>query len=198
DAHWIDSSTLELLSRCIASIKADRIFVLINFRPGFLPLWLNESHVTMLTLNRLAREQIGAIILDVAGSKALPRELQEQIVSKSDGVPLFAEELPKPVLESELLQDAGDRYVAAGPLPALAVPTTLLSSLTARLDRLGEIREIAQIGAAIGRGVSYRLLAAITPISSPSLPAALAHLAAGELMFAPGQAPDSPYTFKRA
>src|SRR5262245_46195999 len=88
DAHWIDSSTLELLSRCIASIKADRVFVLINFRPGFLPLWLNESHVTMLTLNRLAREQTEAIILDVAGSKELPCELQEQIVSKSKGVHL--------------------------------------------------------------------------------------------------------------
>src|SRR5262249_43987224 len=176
DAHWIDSSTLELLSRCIASIKADRIFVLINFRPGFLPLWLNESHVTMLTPNRLAREQIEAIILDVAGSKELPRELQEQIVSKSDGVPLFAEQLTKTVLESCLLQDAGARHVAAGPVPALAVPTTLLGSVTARLDRLGEIMEIAQIGAAIGREFSYRLLAAIAPVSGPSLQTALAQL----------------------
>jgi predicted ATPase len=198
DAHWIDSSTLELLSRCIASIKAARIFVLINFRPEFLPPWLNESHVTMLTLNRLAREQTEAIILDVAGSKELPRDLQEQIVSKSDGVPLFAEELTKTVLESGLLQDAGDRYVAVGPLPPLAVPTTLLGSLTARLDKLGEIREIAQMGAAIGREFSYRLLAAIAPISSRSLQTALARLAASDLIFVRGEPPDSTYIFKHA
>jgi class 3 adenylate cyclase/predicted ATPase/DNA-binding response OmpR family regulator len=198
DAHWIDSSTLELLSRCIASIKAARVFVLINFRPEFFPPWLDESHVTMLTLNRLGREQTEAIIFGVAGGKELPCELHEQIVSKSDGVPLFAEELTKTVLESRLLQDAGDRYVAVGPLAPLAVPTTLLGSLTARLDRLGEIREIAQIGAAIGREFSYRLLAAITPISSPSLQTALAHLAAGELIFVRGEPPDSTYIFKHA
>jgi class 3 adenylate cyclase/DNA-binding response OmpR family regulator/predicted ATPase len=198
DAHWIDSSTLELLSRCIASIKAARVFVLINFRPEFFPPWLDESHVTMLTLNRLAREQIEAIILDVAGSKELPRELQEQIASKSDGVPLFAEELTKTVLDSGLLQDAGDRYVAVGPLPPLAVPTTLLASLTARLDKLGEIREIAQIGTAIGREFSYRLLAAIAPVSSPTLQTALAHLAASELIFVRGEPPDSTYIFKHA
>src|SRR5215467_9109812 len=121
DAHWIDSSTLELLSRCIASIKAARVFVVINFRPEFFPPWLDESHVTMLRLNRLGREQTEAILLDVAGSKELPCELHEQIVSKSDGVPLFAEEVTKTVLESGL-QDAGDRYVALGPLPPLAVP----------------------------------------------------------------------------
>ncbi len=198
DAHWIDSSTLELLSRCIASIKAARVFVLINFRPEFFPPWLDESHVTMLRLNRLAREQTEAIILDVAGSKRLPRELQERITSKSDGVPLFAEELTKTVLESGLLQDAGDRYIAIGPLPPLAIPTTLLGSLTARLDRLGEIREIAQIGAAIGREFSYRLLAAIAPISGPSLQTALAHLAASELIFVRGEPPDSTYIFKHA
>jgi class 3 adenylate cyclase/DNA-binding response OmpR family regulator/predicted ATPase len=198
DAHWIDSSTLELLSRCIASIKAARVFVLINFRPEFFPPWLDESHVTMLTLNRLVREQTEAIILDVAGSKELPGELREQIASKSDGVPLFAEELTKTVLESGLLQDAGDRYVAVGPLPPLAIPTTLLGSLTARLDRLGEIREIAQIGAAIGREFSYRLLAAIAPVSGRSLQTALAHLAACELIFVRGEPPDSTYIFKHA
>jgi class 3 adenylate cyclase/DNA-binding response OmpR family regulator/predicted ATPase len=198
DAHWMDSSTLELLSRCIASIKAARVFVLINFRPEFFPPWLDQSHATMLTLNRLAREQIEAIILDVAGNKELPRDLQEQIISKSDGVPLFAEELTKTVIESGLLQDAGDRYVAVGPLPPLAVPTTLLGSLTARLDRLGEIREIAQIGAAIGREFSYRLLAAIAPVSGPSLQTALAHLAASDLIFVRGEPPDSTYIFKHA
>jgi len=198
DAHWLDSSTLELLNRCIASIKTARVFVLISFRPEFFPAWLDESHVTMLRLNRLSREQTEAIILDVAGSKRLPRKLQEQITSKSDGVPLFAEALTKTALESGLLKDAGDRYVAVGPLPPLAIPTTLLGLLTARLDRLGEIREIAQIGAAIGRQFSYRLLAAVAAVSGPSLQTALAHLAACELIFVRGEPPDSTYIFRHA
>jgi len=169
-----------------------------QFQARILPDLARRVACNHAELNRLGREQTEAIILDVSGSKELPCELQEQIVSKSDGVPLFAEELTKTVLESGLLQDAGDRYVALGPLPPLAVPTTLLGSLTARLDRLGEIREIAQIGAAIGREFSYRLVAAITPISSPSLQTALTHLAAGELIFARGEPPDSTYIFKHA
>src|SRR5262249_12747172 len=149
DAHWIDSSTLELLNRCIASIKAARVFVLISFRPEFFPHWLDESYVTMLRLDRLAREEIGMIVFDIGGSKELPRGLHEQIINKADGVPLFAEELTKTVLESGLLQDAGDHYTTMGPLPSHALPTTLLGSLTARLDSLGPNKELAQIGAAI-------------------------------------------------
>src|SRR5262249_53270995 len=132
DAHWIDSSTLELLSRFIASIKAARVFVLVSFRPEFFPQWLDESHVTMLRLNRLPREQSEAIIFDVAEHKELPHELHEQIIRKADGIPLFAEELTKTVLESGLLQDTGERYVTVGAVPSLAIPTTLLGSLTAR------------------------------------------------------------------
>src|ERR1700746_268943 len=151
DAHWIDSRTLELLSRSIGSIKTARVFVICSFRPEFFPPWLDESHVTMLRLDRLSREQTGVIISDVAGGKELPRELHEQITSKADGVPLFAEELTKAVLESGVLQDAGDRYVAVDPIPSPVVPATLLGSLTARLDRLGPNKEIVQIGAAMGR-----------------------------------------------
>jgi class 3 adenylate cyclase/DNA-binding response OmpR family regulator/predicted ATPase len=197
DAHWIDSSTLELFSRFIASIKAARVFVLVTFRPEFFPPWLDESHVTMLRLNRLPREQSEAIICDVAGHKELPHKLHEQIIRKADGIPLFAEELTKTVLESGLLQDMGERYVAVGAV-SLAIPTTLLGSLTARLDRLGPVREIAQIGAAIGREFSYRLLAAVAPVSSPSLQTALAQLTACELIFARGEPPDSTYIFKHA
>src|SRR5262249_52320289 len=152
-------------------------------------------HVTMLTLNRLAREQTEAIILDVAGSKELPRDLRDKKTSKSAGVPLFPEKLTKKVLDSGLLQEPGDGYFEVGPYPPLAVPTTLLGSLTARLDRLGEMREIAQIGAAIGREFSYRLLAAIAPVSSPTLQTALAQLAASELIFVRGEPPDSTYIF---
>jgi DNA-binding response OmpR family regulator/class 3 adenylate cyclase/predicted ATPase len=198
DAHWADSSTLELFSRIIASIRTAQVFVLISFRPEFFPQWLDEPHVTILRLDRLGREQIEVIIFDVAGHKALPPEMYAQIISKTDGVPLFVEELTKSVLESGLLQDAGDRLIAVGALPPLAIPSTLLGSLTARLDRLGPVREIAQIGAAIGREFSYRLLAAVAPMSGPPLHAALAQLAAPELIFVRGEPPDSTYVFKHA
>lgn len=196
DAHWADSSTLELFSRIIASIGTAPVFVLMSFRPEFFPQWLDEPHVTMLRLDRLGREQTQAIVFDVAGRKALPPEMYTQIINKTDGVPLFVEELTKSVLESGLLQDDGDRLF--GPLPPLAIPTTLLGSLTARLDRLGPVKEIAQIGAAIGREFSYRLLAAVAPISGPPLHAALAQLAAPELIFVRGEPPDSTYVFKHA
>ena len=198
DAHWADSSTLELFSRIIASIRAAQVFVLISFRPEFFPQWLNEPHVTMLRLDRLGREQIEAMIFDVAGQRALPSEMYTQIISKTDGVPLFVEELTKSVLELGLLEGAGDQLTNAGPLPPLTIPTTLLGSLTARLDRLGPVKEIAQVGAAIGREFSYRLLAAVAPLSGPQLHAALAQLAAPELIFVRGEPPDSTYVFKHA
>ena len=198
DAHWADSSTLELFSHIIASIRAAQVFLLISFRPEFFPQWLDEPHVTMLRLDRLGREQAEAILCDVAGQKALPPEMHTQIISKTDGVPLFVEELTKSVLESGLLQDAGDRLITTGPLPPLAIPTTLLDSLTARLDRLGPVKEIAQIGAAIGREFSYRLLAAVAPMSGPALQTALAQFAAPELIFVRGEPPNSNYIFKHA
>jgi predicted ATPase len=171
---------------------------LVSFRPEFFPQWLDRSHVTMLRLNRLPREQTEAIVLDVAGHKELPLELHEQIIRKADGVPLFAEELTKSLLESKRLQDTGERYVTVGPPLPLAIPTTLLGSLTARLDRLGPIKEIAQIGAAIGREFSYRLLAAVAPGGSLRLNTALAQLSARELIFVRGEPPDSTYIFKHA
>jgi predicted ATPase/DNA-binding response OmpR family regulator/class 3 adenylate cyclase len=198
DAHWADSSTLELFSRIIASINAEKVFLLMSFRPEFFPQWLDEPHVTMLRLDRLGREQIEAMIFDVAGQRALPSEMYAQIISKTDGVPLFVEELTKSVLESGLFDDAGDRLAPVRALPPLAIPTTLLGSLTARLDRLGPVKEIAQVGAAIGREFSYRLLAAVAPISGPPLHAALAQLAAPELIFVRGEPPDSTYVFKHA
>ena len=190
DAHWIDSSTLELLDRCIASIKTARVFVVCTFRPEFFPHWLDQSHVTMLRLDRLSREQTELIISEVAGGKELPCGIQEQIMSKADGVPLFAEELTKAVLESGLLQDAGDRYVTTASPLSLAIPTTLLGSLTARLDRLGPSKEVAQIGAVIGREFSYRLIAAVAKISDPSLQSAIGQLAACGLISVRGEPPD--------
>jgi class 3 adenylate cyclase len=170
DAHWIDSSTLELLNRLIPLITTVRVLLLIKFRPEFMPQWLGEPHVTMLRLDRMGREQCRAIISEVIGNDALPREAEEQIIDKADGIPLFVEELTKSVLEAKLVEDVGDRDIA--------VPATLLDSLTARLDRLGPAKEIAQIGAVIGREFSHPLLTAAAPESANWLQAALAQLVA--------------------
>ncbi len=198
DVHWIDPTTLELVNRTIRSIKAASVLFLLTFRPDFVPPWLDQPRVTMLRLEKLSRDQAGAMIVAVTGGKKIPTEVYEQIIRKTDGVPLFIEELTKAVLESGLLRDAGDRYVIDGPLPPLAIPTTLYDSLMARLDRHAPIKEIAQIGAVLGREFSYRLLAAVAPTSTAFLQAALTQLTAAELIFERGQRPDSIYTFKHA
>ena len=194
DAHWIDSSSLELVNRIIPLIKAARILLLITFRPQFNPQWLGESHVTLLRLERLGRDESQAIISGVTEAKKLPRQVEEQIIEKADGVPLFIEELTKAVLESELVHNVGDGN--AGSLRPLAMPATLLDSLTARLDRLGPAREIAQIAAVIGREFSLPLLTAVAPPSATSLQGALAQLVAAELISVSGELPDLTYTFK--
>src|SRR5262249_34166642 len=147
---------------------------------------------------RLTREQTAAIIFDVAGRKELPREIHEQVISKCDGVPLFAEELTRTVLETELVQDVGGQYVTVGSPLDLAIPTTLLGSLTARLDRLGPSKEIAQIGAAIGREFSHRLLTALAPVSGASLQSSLDRMAASKLIYVRGSPPDATYVFRHA
>ena len=198
DAHWIDASTLELVEQIISLIKRARVLFLIKFRPEFIPQWQDDPNVTMLRLDRMGREQSLAIISEVTGNKNLPPELQEQIINKADGIPLFIEELTKAVQESGLVHVVGDAYVATGPLNSLAVPTSLLDSLTARLDRLGPAKEIAQIGAAIGREFSHALLAAVAAESANSLEASLARLAASELITISGELPDETYSFKHA
>ena len=198
DAHWIDPSTLEATHRFIEAIKTAPVFLLITFRPEFFPPWLDQPHVTTIHIDRLGRDKATAMIRDLAGGKELPAEVFEAIISKTDGVPLFIEELTKMVLESGLLRNAGDHYITVGPLPHLAIPTTLYDSLMARLDRLSPIKEVAQIGAAIGREFTYRLLAAIAPISSIALQSALEQLTLAGLIFSRGEPPDSTYTFKHA
>lgn len=198
DVHWSDSSTLELFSRIIASIKKAQVLVLMSFRPEFFPPWLDEPHVTMLRLDRLGRDQTETIILDVAGRRSLPSGVLAQIISKSDGVPLFVEELTKSVMESGALLDSEHSLVVGDGRPTLAIPATLLDSLTARLDKLGPVKKIAQIGAAIGREFSYLLLAKIAPLSGPSLESALSQLATPELVFVRGEPPNSVYIFKHA
>ena len=198
DAHWIDPSTLELLGLVIERIPQLRVLALITFRPEFQPPWTGYAHVTTLTMSRLGRRQGADLVARVSGDKPLPPEIVEQIVARTDGVPLFVEELTKTVLESGLLADAGDHYELTGPLPPLAIPTTLHNSLMARLDRLGPVKEVAQIGAVIGREFSYKLLAAVAPMSANRLNDALEQLVNSELVFGRGTPPDAIYTFKHA
>jgi predicted ATPase/class 3 adenylate cyclase len=197
DAHWLDPTTLELFELVIERIQRLPALLLVTCRPEFEPAWTDLSHVTSLTLNRLGHGQAAAIIEQMAG-KALPAEVASAIVTRTDGVPLFVEELTKAVLESGLLRDAGDRFELSGPLPPLAIPATLHDSLMARLDRLAPVKEVAQIGAVIGREFSYELLVAVADRPEDRLRAALDQLVQSELIFRHGTPPQASYSFKHA
>ncbi len=198
DAHWIDPTSRELLDLAIERVGSLPIFLVVTFRPEFQPPWIGQPQVTMLALNRLDRRDRTALIAQIAGGKALPDEVLDQIAARTDGVPLFVEELTKSVIESGVLREEADRYVLDRTLRPLAIPTTLQDSLMARLDRLSSVRLVAQIGAAIGREFSYALLHAVSRLSEAELQAALAHLVASELVFQRGTPPDAVYIFKHA
>jgi predicted ATPase/class 3 adenylate cyclase len=199
DVHWIDPSTLELLELVIERVRRLPSLVLITYRPEFTPPWTGQAHLTLLPLNRLGRPQGAAMALRVAGCKRLPPEIVEQIVARTEGAPLFVEELTKTVLESGILTDLGDRYELAGSLPPLVIPETLHDSLMARLDRLAPVKEIAQLGAVIGREFSYTLLAAVgDDRPEDQLRSALDQLVRSALVFRRGVPPNAVYTFKHA
>ena len=198
DAHWIDPTTSEWLDMLIDGLQNLPVLLIITFRPEFQPRWTLFSYVTALSLSRLDRDQGAAIIDRVAGGKTLPAEVRNQILAKTEGVPLFVEELTKTVLESGLLIDAGDHYVLSGPLPFFAIPSTLQDSLMARLDRLAPVKEVAQIGACIGRVFQHRLLAAVTGYDDARLEDILQQLEKSELVFRRGVPPEATYTFKHA
>ena len=198
DAHWIDPTTLEVLGAVIERIRESAVLAVITHRPEFEPPWTGHGHIAALTLNRLSRREGADMVAKVTGGKALPDEVLDQIVAKTDGVPLFVEELTKTVLEAGFLKDSGDAFTLDGPLPPLAIPATLRDSLMARLDRLSSIKEVAQIGACIGREFSYELLAAISPLGDTELQEALQQLIGSELIFQRGFRPDATYTFKHA
>jgi class 3 adenylate cyclase len=198
DVHWSDATTRESLDLLIDRVPSLRVLVIITFRPEFAPPWIGRPHVAMLTLNRLSPAQRAAMIAEVTGGKALPKEIADQIVDRTDGAPLFIEELTKNVLESGIVTDAGDRYAVAGPVAPLAIPTSLHASLLARLDRLAPTREIAQIGAALGRSFSHELISAVAQMPQRQLDDALAQLVDAELIFRRGTPPDAEYTFKHA
>jgi class 3 adenylate cyclase/predicted ATPase len=204
DAQWSDPTSLELLDLIIDRVPALPLLLMVTLRPEFAPPWTGRPHVTSLGLNRLAPRQRAEMIAGVTGGKALPEEITAQIIDRTDGVPLFVEELTKAVVESGMLTDLGDHYAAAGPAPPLAIPATLQASLLARLDRLAPVREVAQIGAALGRQFSHELIAAVAvPGSGPGMPRpqlddALAQLVGAELIYRRGTPPDAEYTFKHA
>jgi class 3 adenylate cyclase len=198
DAHWIDPTSLDMFGRLIERLQGLRSLLVVTFRPEFAAPWLGRAHVTALSLNRFGRRQAVTMIERVTGGKALPSEVLEQIVIKTDGVPLFVEELTKTVIESGLVREEDGSYVLAAALTPLAIPSTLQDSLMARLDRLAPVKEIAQIGAAIGREFSYRLLEAVSPIKGSALQGALGQLMAAELIYARGAPPEATYTFKHA
>jgi class 3 adenylate cyclase/tetratricopeptide (TPR) repeat protein len=204
DAQWSDPTSLELSDLIIDRVPALPLLLIVTFRPEFTPPWTGRPHVTSLGLNRLAPRQRAEMILGITDGKVLPEEIVAQIIHRTDGVPLFVEELTKAVVESGMLTDLGDRYTAAdvpgssSGMPVLTIPATLQASLLARIDRLAPVREVAQIGAALGRQFSHELIAAVALVPQPQLDDALAQLVGAELIYRRGTPPDAEYTFKHA
>jgi class 3 adenylate cyclase/predicted ATPase len=198
DLHWADPTTLEVMDLLINRVKAMPLLVVLTHRPEFQSRWSNHGHVTGLNLAKLTRAQSAAMVSKVAGGKALPGDLLEQILAKTDGVPLFVEELTKSILESGGLKEVGERYDYAGSAHEISIPTTLRDSLMARLDRFAPVKEVAQIGAAIGREFGYELVAAVAPMAQAQLDDGLERLIESGLAFRRGAPPDATYTFKHA
>jgi tetratricopeptide (TPR) repeat protein len=198
DVHWADPTTLEVLDLLVDRVKTLPLLMVVTHRPEFQPRWSGRDHVVALALSRLTRDQSGAIVSGLAGGKPLPARLLEQIVTRTDGVPLFIEELTKAILESGELADAGGHYEYRGIAHPVTIPATLRDSLMARLDRFLPVKEIAQIGAAIGREFSYELITAVAPMRRDEIDDALARLTASGLAFRRGTPPDAVYTFKHA
>jgi class 3 adenylate cyclase/tetratricopeptide (TPR) repeat protein len=191
DLHWIDPSTMELLSLLVEQVPTVKILLVFTFRPEFSPPWTTPAYLTHLTLSRFARNDIEAMVEKVTGGKELPGEIVQQIIAKTDGVPLFVEELTKTVLES---------MESIGSLESIGsvIPTTLQDALMARLDRLGPAKEIAQFGATLGREFSYEVLQAVSPVDEAALQQGLRQLAEAELLYQRGLPPQSWYIFKHA
>ncbi len=198
DVHWIDPTTQELLDLTLPRISGSQVLLLLTFRPEYVSHWGAQAHVTTLTLNRLSKRQGNALIAQITAGKPFPPEVRDLILAKTDGVPLFVEELTKAVREGNYLKDAGDHYELIGALPALAIPSSLQDSLMARLDRLALVKDVAQIGACIGRDFSYDLVAAVSPLDDAALRDALRQLVDSELIFVRGVPPNATYTFKHA
>jgi class 3 adenylate cyclase len=198
DLHWADPSTLEWCSLLIDQIRTARVLLLLLFRPDFRPPLVAHSHCTHLALGRLSHRQTEGMIRHVVGGKPLPAEVIQQLVAKTDGVPLFVEELTKIVVESGLVKEGEGRYELTSPLPLLAIPATLHDSLMARLDRLGPAKQVAQLGAVMGREFAYEVLQVVAPMEETTLQQGLARLVDAELLYQRGLPPQARYMFKHA
>jgi predicted ATPase len=198
DAHWIDPTTLESIDLTIARIETSRILLVITFRPEFQPRWLRLPHVTSVSLNRLTKRQVAEMVDGVTGGRAPPPTVLDQIIARTDGVPLFVEELTRMVLESGLLKEDEGGFVLEGPLPPMAIPWTLQDSLMARLDRLAPARSVAQTAAAIGRTFSHELLSSVVGTDPAKLAIPLGQLVDSGLLFRQGTGARARFTFKHA
>jgi class 3 adenylate cyclase len=198
DVHWIDPSSRDVFGRLVERLQDLPVLLVVTYRPESAPPWIGRALVTSLSLNRFGRRQTVSMVNQITGGKSLPVEVLEEILVKTDGVPLFVEELTKTVLESGLLREEGNSYAFAKELTPFAIPATLQDSLMARLDRLSPVKEIAQISATIGREFSYRLLEAISPIKGALLEKALDELVESELIYVRGVPPEATYVFKHA
>jgi predicted ATPase len=198
DLHWTDPTTLEFLDLLLTQVPTAAVYVLLTCRPHFQPPWQHRSYLTEVTVTQLSRQHMTRMAEHVAGGKRLPAEVLAQIVEKTDGVPLFVEEMTKALLESGQLTDVDGRYELTGTLPALAIPTTLHDSLMARLDRLMTAKGLAQLGAVMGRQFSYELLQTASQVEAPTLQRELRRLVEAELLYQRGLPPQATYTFKHA
>ena len=197
DVHWIDPTSLEAVGRTVDRLRTLGVLLIVTYRPEFEPPWIGRPYVTAVTLNRLGEREITAMIDRVTGNKALPENIRQDIIERTDGVPLFVEEMTKAVLETES-EAAAAEAISMAPSPALAVPASLHASLMARLDRLGPAKEVAQIGSAIGRQFSHDLLASVVSKPETELGSALDRLTAAGLLFRQGVPPHASYLFKHA
>lgn len=198
DLHWADPTTLELLELYLEQSPTVSMMNVLTYRTDFVPTWTMRSHMIPLTLNRFERPEVEALIAHRAGGKQLPGEVLEHIVAKADGIPLYVEELTKTILESEFLREEQDRYALTGKLSEISIPATLQDSLMARLDRLPSLREVAQMGAVLGREFAYEMLRAVVTLDDPQLQTGLEQLVADELLYQRGRLPRSKYIFKHA
>jgi predicted ATPase len=198
DLYWADPTTLELLGLVLDQAPTVPMLHVLTYRPEFSPPWPQRSHITPLVLNRLERPQVEALIAQRAGGKTLPAEVVQHIVSKTDGVPLYVEELTKMLLGSVLLREEESQYILTGPLRTVAIPDTLQDALMARLDQLNRAKEVAQLGAVLGREFAYELLQVIAPQDEETLQAGLAQLVGAELLYQRGRLPRARYLFKHA
>jgi predicted ATPase len=191
DVHWLDPTSIEVLGRTMERL------LIITYRPEFDPPWIGRPHVTALNLNRLGEREIAAMIERVTRNQSLPESIRQDIMERTDGIPLFVEEMTKAVLEARG-EGAAESTLTTIPPPSIGVPASLHASLMARLDRLGPAKEVAQIGAAIGREFSHALLAAVVRGPEEKLASGLDRIVQAGLLFRQGVPPHASYLFKHA